>query len=301
MSKRVYILRYLLVVKKLRNSGTATFNEINEYIRREFELMDAPRDISIRTFQRDLNEIRTIFNVDIKCNSSNQYYIVEEENPGFNNRMMEAFDIINSLNTGEQLSRHIILEKRCPLGTEHLYGLLHAIRNLNLVRFTYQKFYDPDLTLREVEPYALKEFKGRWYLFSKDKKDSKIKTFALDRISGIEITKKKFVYPEGLVANDYFRNCFGVISSEDGPKEIVLSFQPLQGKYIKSFPLHESQKILADNDVELLVQLYICVTQDFIMELLSYGDNVKVMKPESLFKDLKASYQAALNLYSVNG
>lgn len=297
MSKRDYIIRYLLVVKKLRNSGTATFNEINEYIRREFALMDAPRDISIRTFQRDLNEIRTIFNIDIKCNSSNQYYIVEEENSGFNNRMMEAFDIINSLSTGQQLSRHMILEKRCPLGTEHLYGLLHAIRNLNIVRFTYQKFYDPDITLREVEPYALKEFKGRWYLFSKDKKDGKIKTFALDRISELEITKKRFDYPEGLDPNDYFRNCFGVISSEDGPKEIVLSFKPLQGKYIKSFPLHESQKILRDDDEELLVQLYLCVTHDFIMELLSYSDNVKVIKPASMINELKESYKRALNLY----
>src|SRR5450759_5193220 len=108
MSKRDYIIRYLLIVKKLRNSRLATFNEINDYIQREFELMDGPRNISLRTFQRDLNEIRTIFNIDIKCNYSNQYYIVEDENSGFNNRMMEAFDIINSLNTGQQLAPHII-------------------------------------------------------------------------------------------------------------------------------------------------------------------------------------------------
>jgi predicted DNA-binding transcriptional regulator YafY len=288
----------LLVVKKLRNSGAATFNEINEYLRREFELMDAPRDISIRTFQRDLNEIRTIFNIDIKCNNSNQYYIVEEENSGFNNRMMEAFDIINSLNTGQHLAHHMILEKRCPLGTEHLFGLLHAIRNLNIVRFTYQKFYDPEITSREVEPFALKEFKGRWYLFSEDKKDGHIKTFALDRIKELEITKMKYVYPQGLDPNNYFRNCFGVISSEEGdPAEVLLSFEPLQGKYIKSFPLHESQQILKDNEEELLVQLNIFVTHDFIMELLSYGDSVKVIKPGSLINELKTSYQSALDLY----
>jgi predicted DNA-binding transcriptional regulator YafY len=298
MSKRDYIIRYLLVVKKLRNSGTATFNEINDYIRREFELMDAPRDISIRTFQRDLNEIRTIFNIDIKCNNSNQYYIVEDENSVFNNRMMEAFDIINSLNTGQQLAHHMILEKRCPLGTEHLFGLLHAIRNLNIVRFTYQKFYEPDITLREVEPYALKEFKGRWYLLSKDKKDDHVKTFALDRIKELEITKKRYIYPQDLDPNDYFRNCFGVITSDDeDPAEIILSFKPLQGKYIKSFPLHESQRILEDNEEELRIALNLYVTHDFIMELLSYGENVKVIQPGSLIVELKAVYSEALNQY----
>jgi len=298
MSKRDYIIRYLLIVKKLRNSRLATFNEINDYIQREFELLDTPRNISLRTFQRDLNEIRTIFNIDIKCNNSNQYFIAEEENSGFNNRMMEAFDIINSLSTGHQLTPHVILEKRCPLGTEHLYGLLHAIRNSLIVRFTYQKYYELEITLREVEPYALKEFKGRWYLLSKDHKDNFVKSFALDRMHGLEISKKKFKFPADFSPADFFRNYFGITTSEESvPEEIVLSFVPLQGMYVKSYPLHESQKILKDNDEELLIQLKLFLTHDFFMELLSYGENVKIIRPESLISDLKTSYQSALNLY----
>ena len=37
--------------------------------------------------------------------------------------------------------------------------------------------------------------KGRWYLLSKDYADDCIKTFALDRIHELEMTKKKFTYP----------------------------------------------------------------------------------------------------------
>ena len=298
MSKRDYILRYLLIVKKLQNSRLATFNEINYYIQREFELMEGPRDISLRTFQRDLNEIRTIFNIDIKCNNSNQYYIAEDENSDFNNRMMEAFDIINSLNIGQQLTPYVILEKRCPLGTEHLYGLLHAIRNRHIIRFSYQKYYEADITLREVEPYALKEFKGRWYLLSKDYKDDNVKTFGLDRIKELEISKKKFPLPSVMSCKDYFKNCFGIITSDDScPEEVVLSFEPLQGKYVKSYPLHGSQKILKDNENELLIQLKLFITHDFIMDILSFGENVKVIQPASLIADVKSSYQDALNLY----
>jgi predicted DNA-binding transcriptional regulator YafY len=298
MSKRDYLLRYLLIVKKLRSSRLATFNEINEYLLREFELMDSPRNISLRTFQRDLNEIRTIFNIDIKCNATNQYYIAEEESPGFNHRMMEAFDVINSLNTGQHLTPYVLLEKRCPLGTEHLYGLLHSIRNRYIVRFTYQKYYEPDTTLREVEPYALKEFKGRWYLLSKDYKDDFLKTFGLDRIFELEISKKKFTYPSDLNPGDYFKNCYGVSTSDETETdEVVLSFEPLQGKYIKSYPLHESQEILQDNENELLIRLTLFVNHDLIMELLSYGENVRAVKPDSLIDALKDSYQNALNFY----
>jgi predicted DNA-binding transcriptional regulator YafY len=298
MSKKDYLIRYLLIVKKLRNSNLATFNEINEFIGREFELLDTARNISLRTFQRDINEIRTIFNIDIKCNSSNQYYIAEEENSGFNNRMIEAFDIINSLNAGQQLTPHIILEKRCSLGTEHLYGLLHAIRKQLVVRFSYEKYYDQDLTFREVEPYVLKEFKGRWYLLSKDYKDDCFKTFALDRMSELIISKKKFIFPSDINPKAHFKNCFGVITSDETvPEEIELSFEPLQGKYIKSYPLHESQKILVDNETELLVELNLFITHDLVMQLLSYGEEVKVIRPERLVNELKAAYKAALNVY----
>jgi predicted DNA-binding transcriptional regulator YafY len=298
MSKRDYIIRFLLIVKKLRNSRYATFSEINEYIQREFELLDTPRNISLRTFQRDLNEIRTIFNIDIKCNNSNQYFIAEEENSGFNSRMMEAFDVINSLSAGQQLAPHIILEKRCPLGTEHLYGLLHAIRNCFIVRFAYQKYYEYEISLRTADPYALKESKGRWYLLSKDHKDDTVKTFALDRINDLEIAKKKFIYPVDMNPNEYFKDCFGVITSDESdPEEIVLSFEPLQGKYIKSYPLHESQKILRDTEEELLIQVRLFLTHDLFMELLSYGETVKVIQPESLIIDLKTSYQRALDHY----
>ena len=138
MSKRDYLIRFLLIIKKLRNSRVTTFEEINEYIQREFDLMDAPKSISLRTFQRDLNEIRTIFNIDIQCNPSHEYYIVEDEYSGFNNRMMEAFDVFNSLSTGQQLVPYVLLEKRCAIGTEYIYGLLHAIKNKLVVKIDYQ-------------------------------------------------------------------------------------------------------------------------------------------------------------------
>lgn len=299
MSKRDYIIRYLLIIKKLRSSRVATFIEINEFLKQEFELLDSPRDISLRTFQRDLNEIRTIFNIDIHCNNYNQYFIEEDELSGFNNRMMEAFDIINSLNIGKQLIPYILLEKRCPLGTEYIFDLLQAIRASQMVLMDYQKHSEDNSTKRMVEPYALKEFKGRWYLLSKDKKDDFVKTFGLDRIKRVEILKKKFVFPSDLNPGDYFHNCFGITTSEDeDPVEIVLSFDPLRGKYIKSYPLHESQKIIVDNDKELRISIKVYETLDLKTELLSYGSYLRVIKPQSLVYTMAEEIFAMNHIYN---
>jgi len=154
------------------------------------------------------------------------------------------------------------------------------------------------MTTRTVEPYALKEFKNRWYVLANDLKDNHMKSFALDRITALEITSKPFKSPVIFNINEHYRYCFGIISpNEDKPNNIILSFEPHQGNYIKSLPLHETQVVLKDNDDELQIGLTLFITHDFIMELLSYGENVKVIKPASLIKKLKSAYQNAINQY----
>jgi hypothetical protein len=58
---------------------------------------------------------------------------------------------------------------------------------------------------------------------------------------------------------------------------VILSFGPFQGKYIKSLPLHNTQEIIEDTDDELRIRLTLYLTHDFLMELLAYGDTVKVI------------------------
>jgi predicted DNA-binding transcriptional regulator YafY len=288
MTKRDYLTRYLLIIKVLRNRKRATFDEINEYIRSSFEMEDQPKDISLRTFQRDKNEIRTIFKIDIRCNAHNEYYIADDEQTeDFNNRMLEAFDVFNSLSSTSVFSKYVLPEKRCSLGTEHIYGLLHAMQNEVLVEFTYHKYHEKTAKQRWVEPYSLKEFKGRWYLVSKDLEDGNIKTFGLDRISNLIIGPQKFVYPADFDAKALFRDSYGVINEQKGkPEEIILSIEPLQGKYLKSYPLHDSQRILVDNDDEFRISLRVHITHDFIMELLSIGQHLTVIQPVELITEI---------------
>lgn len=298
MSKRESIARYTLIIKKLRKHP-CTFAEIADYLALESELQEYDFNVSKRTFQRDIEDIRSVYNIDIQYDFSKKVYHIDfDEQPEVNERIMEAFDIFNALNITDRLSDFIHFEKRKPQGTENLYGLLHAIKNKFQIAFSYQKFRNEDETQRTVEPFALKEFKNRWYVIANDQKDKHVKSFALDRLSDLEITKKRFQQSKEFNVNEYFKFCFGIIGpNEEKPQEVILSFEPFQGKYIKTLPLHESQVILKDNEDELLVKLTLYITHDFIMELLSMGSNVKVIKPDSLIEELKRSYKGALEQY----
>ena len=298
MSKRDSIARYNLIIKKLRKQP-ADFEQISTYLSFESELQEYNFNVSKRTFQRDLDDIRSLYNIDIVYDFSRKVYFIDlEEQPELNERILEAFDTFNALNITDRLSNYIHFEKRRPQGTENLYGLLHAIKNKVQISFSYKKFWEDEMSQRTAEPYALKEFKNRWYVLANDLKDNKVKSFALDRLTELEITRKKFQLPIDFDVNEHYKYCFGIISpNEHQPQEVILSFDPFQGKYIKTLPLHESQVILKDHEEELLIKLTLFLTHDFLMEILSYGDNVKVIQPESLIEELKTSYENALKLY----
>lgn len=298
MSKRESIARYNLIIKKLRKQPSS-FSEISDYLAFESDLQEYNFNVSKRTFQRDIEDIRSVYNIDIQYDFSRKvYYIDFDEQPEVNERILEAFDTFNALNITDRLSNYIHFEKRRPQGSENLYGLLHAIKNKVQISFSYQKFWEDEITHRITEPYALKEFKNRWYVLANDLKDKKVKSFALDRLFELEITRKKFQLPNDFNVNEHFKYCFGIISpNEHKPQEVILSFDPFQGKYIKTLPLHESQVILKDNADELLIKLTLFVTHDFFMEILSFGDNVKVIQPVSLIAEIKKAYENALKLY----
>ncbi len=305
MSKRGYISRYLLILRKLKLKPYSSYDELQHYIEHQLEHLQMQDDamslgFSKRTLQRDIKEIRNIFGIDIEYSAASKGYFINEsaiKNMNFQ-RMIEALDIFNSLNIAQDLSPFIHPEKRRSQGTENLYSLIHAIKNKLETRFTYQKFWEEDASHRTAEPYALKEFKNRWYVMAKDYKDNNVKSFALDRLTNLEITNKKYPLPKTYNIEENYRYCFGIMNPENtGPQDILLSFNPVQGKYIMSLPLHETQEIVIDKFDEVQIKLKLCVTHDLIMELLSYGDSMKVLKPKSLADNIKKAHQKAFTQY----
>jgi predicted DNA-binding transcriptional regulator YafY len=178
----------------------------------------------------------------------------------------------------------MLTEPNCKVGTEHLLGILHAIRNSYVIRFHYQKYYEDAPTSQSVSPLGLKESEGRWYLVARDSKKV-IKVFGLDRISELEITTTPFAYPKEFDLAEYFQHSYGATRPDHlEPQDIVLSFKPLQGKYLKTFPLHQSQKILIDNSKELQISIRVYITLDLIMKLWSYGKMLTVVSPPTLLQ-----------------
>lgn len=291
MSKRTALTRYSLIIRKLRIKPS-TFQEISDFLKLESELQDDSFTISKRTFQRDIEEIALLYSIEVVYDASlRAYRIVDDYNSQQNERMLEAFDTMSALRISEHISPYVHFETRKSKGTENLHDILHAIRNSHCIRFNYQKFYSDEISQRTLQPYALKEFKYRWYVVGYEEKAGEIKTFGLDRIQNLVIDSKKYTYPKDFSVTEYFTHSFGIIRPNNGiPEKLVLQFSGEEGKYIKSLPLHASQRIIQDTEHALIIELYMYITHDFIQELLQYPTSMQVLEPRSLQQSLQNIY-----------
>jgi len=299
-SKVGYLQRYLFIIQRVRRKKFISMDELIDAVKTRIAFGDSV-GVSKSTIRRDLKEIRDKFYIQINYSKAdNGYYISDDEGLSDIEMMLEPLNLLSVLHLDKKLPDFVLTEKRKSRGMEHLPSLIHAIKNSLVTEFFYIKYDSSPQRTRRVAPYALKEFKGRWYLLAAEiegrpEEQESIKTWGLDRIQDLYVTGSHFWKKYGHNVGEKFAHSFGIFSDEDKEvEEVILSFTPQGGKYNESFPLHESQEILIDNDCEFRIRLKVKITYDFIMELLSQCQSMKVIAPVHLRNKLIEIYKDAI-------
>ena len=288
MSKQGYIARYFNIVRKLSQKKYCSYEELENFLEREFEMLQIQDDtlefnFSKRTLQRDIREIRNILGIDIMYSRSQRgYYIIQDDySSDLFLKTLEEINSFSALKLTNSLESIVYLEKRKPKRAEFLPDIVQAIQQKKKIEFHYQKFGEAEETIRKVSPVAIREFNNRWYLIADDK--GIVKNFGLERMNKVSILKDKI--DENIVFNydDKYKYSFGIIvPSTEKPEKIVLSVTKKQAAYLESLPLHESQEVLGTNNDEVLIGLELFLTEDFISEILSMSRSVTVIEPKKL-------------------
>ena len=237
--------------------------------------------------QRDIRHIEDQFGIEIinELKGDKRYYIKEQsENKEHTRRILEAYDMIHIVKSAQQHNRYIYFEARQPKGLDHFNTLLYACSHKKILSFRHFKYKDEERTNRTVHPIALKEAGGRWYRAAVDTKDLQLKTFGLDRMEELDISKTSFKEKYNIDMKEVFLHAFGVINEEKLKAEhIRLQMSHEQGQYLINFPLHYSQVVVEEyKNGDVVLGLHLKITYDLVMELLSYGEGIKVLAPKGL-------------------
>lgn len=183
-------------------------------------------------------------------------------------------------------------------GQEHLPVLLEAINAREVLRISYRKFQQERDSVHHFHPYVLKEYQNLWYVIGYSELRSDIRSFAVDRIQHIDRRNASFVMLKGFDPISYFRHSFGVTVMQEKPIRLVLQFTKRQGDYLKVVPIHRTQEIIEENEEGLKVVLTTYPTYELFMKLLSYGENVVVLEPQSVAVELRDRLMRALTNYT---
>jgi predicted DNA-binding transcriptional regulator YafY len=288
--------RYYLIVEKIREGRNTSFKSISKH------LNNHDIEISERTLQRDIAQIRADFGVDILYDQSINGYTIEETT----STNLPSFYRFLELTLTTELLREHIKEKNSLLhyiqfepieslkGHENLKLILEAILLKRWVKFQYTKFVDDETRSHEAIPCLLKRYQNRWYLIAK-LKSNKVVTFGIDRISDLKKMTSTFkeddlVIPEGL-------NSVVGLNYTGNPIRVVLEANALQAKYLTSLPLHHSQKIITQTKKHTQFEFLLIPNFELIQAILKLGDQIKVIEPEELRQEVVDSLHSTLEQY----
>lgn len=288
------VIRHLKVIECLRKPSS--YKEVVRYLEQKGIL----NGMSQKTFERVRKDIYDIYDIEIVYNPSKfKYEIINNEHIYSSlAKSLERAELCHHMAFVNQLSDRVVYEKREKKEEGVMEKILSSLVNYESLSFQYYSFSTEEMTFRIVLPLGVKEFKYRWYLIGKGISDGKIRCYCIDRMMNLDLVA--YDMPQGRQFNtiDYFKYAYGVIfTSMDKPEDIVLSFTDTQAEYILSRPMHHSQKILMDHDSKVLIQYTFYPTYDFIMDLLSMGDQVEVISPESLREEIKKRAYNVCKLY----
>lgn len=197
-------------------------------------------------------------------------------------------------------ANHIQFESNSLLkGLEYIMPLYDAIANERTLLLEYKSFKAAEPIQNIYYPYLLKEYRNRWFLICRTKKNPTLLTLALDRIVGFqELPKEAFIAYKGVDFNLYYSDLIGVTKSErDRGQKVFLYFDKANAPYVLTKPLHPSQQLLREDEKGVIIRIDVVLNFELEREILGFGENVKVLAPRLLVSRIKKRIQATLKQY----
>jgi len=249
---------------------------IYRYADPKFSLADHPLN------QSDQEQLKTTLSILSRYRYREDFEWLDELLP----RIEAAFEFAHS----DYSSLISYQSNRDYVGQSWVGKIYNYLIQKKVLEITYRSFNQEQAENRVIHPYHLKQFNNRWFLFGHQISEngySGLTTLALDRILDILPNDNKFIETD-IDWGDYFDEIIGVSKSDEKPVLITLRFRESRIKYIDTKPIHgATQKKVATDPSELTRTIEVIPNRELYQLLLSFGEDVTVVSPESVKQKMK--------------
>ena len=325
------MLRYQVLNKCFRNRyRDYTINDLVDECNKALRRIDKP-DVSKRTIQNDINILEADYGIELdeklKQGKKRLYRYVDTNysiplfriNDEERHKLQDAIRVLEYFEGDPmydwartllmQIEGGLFTDESTPVvsfqsnpdlkGIELFGKLLQAILKKRVLKIEYAPF-GKDSYSERIYPYHLKQFNDRWYLIAQAVGYDTYAHYALDRIESFEELSLKYKEAE-IDFEDYFDDVIGVTVPERlEPVDVVLRVSNNRYNYIKTKPLHLSQRVVSEERNHTTISINVKINNELIALLLSFGPDVEVISPTVLKEEMKKKISAMCYNYRID-
>jgi proteasome accessory factor C len=185
-----------------------------------------------------------------------------------------------------------------PVHHDYFVRIATALFSEHCLHITYASRSSDASTDREISPQRLVHYRGNWYLDCWCHMRNGLRTFALECITQCQPSEQAFKKIATAELDAHFQPTYGIFSGQK-KADAKLLFAPSIAGRVKDEQWHPDQKISLrpDGSLEMLLPFNPATPQELIKDILSYGDEVKVLEPEDLQNRIKQKLRLACGQY----
>ena len=288
--------QYIWIINTLRAYRKLTLEELNHKWIDDGVADGNPLQRS--SFNRHRNAILDMFGIIIDCEPKTYKYFISNKEvlseDSIERWLFSTLTVHGVLADSAAVKERLVLES-APAGVEFLETIIRAIRTNHRLRMGYKKF-EAEGYEKVVCPYALKLFRQRWYLLALNDEEQ-MRIYALDRVTMMELTDEIFKIPADFSAQTYFSEYFGVLTTDTPLAHVVVRAHNWMPNYLRTLPLHHSQRELESTADYTDFSYDIRPTSDFLGELLRHSNGIEVLEPQDLREKMRQMIADTLKRY----
>jgi predicted DNA-binding transcriptional regulator YafY len=179
------------------------------------------------------------------------------------------------------------------LGPHKQYGahkktidlISQAIDKRRTAQMRYYSASRNNTTRREVDPYHLWFSAGSLYLIAYCHLRNEVRMFAVERIRALTLTDHPYQMPLGFNVEEYVQDALMIMRGRR--IEVELLFSKTVTPWLKDKSWHPSQEISLSKDGRMTLTLKVADTDELLGWVLSFGSQVRVVRPEGLRERVK--------------
>jgi predicted DNA-binding transcriptional regulator YafY len=292
------IKRYAFIVARIQQGKYPSLKVL------ESMLESNDLKVSTRTLQRDIENLRTYYGLELEYSHDHQGYFLREESNAIAHVFLRLLHllhpgtvVLDALRKGGKLEYVHLGNDVAMSGIHQIQEIMQAIHGKKVIRFHHLNYVTEEQKRIELQPLLLKEYHERWYVYGYAPNIGEYRTYGIDRISDIEITGSSFLPDPLHNAAERFNDQIGVTMADGELEEVVIRFSPLQARYVKSLPWHHSQELLQEDASGSVIRWHLKVNFELLQNILQCGEEVEVIQPAALRAELIRTLQSALGKY----